>query len=410
MFRRNLTDSLRKALSERPVVFLKGARQVGKSTLAKVLAEELGAAYVTMDNLDMLAAAEADAAQFIRGLDTPVVIDEVQRVPDLLVAIKASVDEDRSPGRFLLTGSADVLVLPKISETLVGRVRIVSLWPLSQGELVGDMECFIDRCFAFSEQPNWPDKPSTSEPYATRIVRGGYPELQALSEDSRVDWFEDYVTTILYREVRNLSNVSGLAELPRLLRTLALRSMGLLNLADVSRTLGMPHTTLQRYLALLRAAFLIDLLPAWSTQRVKRLVRSPKLVPTDTGLSAYLQGLDERQVDTDPLQWGRLIENLAIMELRKQLGWSRVRPELFHFRTHKGVEVDIVMEDRRGRIVGIEVKAGHTIRRSDLKGLHQLAEICGDQFVCGVVLHTGPARVSVGPRLWALPLETLWAC
>lgn len=414
MYERNITGALREALSDSPVVLLNGARQTGKSTLVR--SGELGefsGGYLTLDDAGVLSAAATDPAGFLSGLEGPVVLDEVQRAPELFPAIKASVDRDRdrSPGRFLLTGSANVMLLPRLSESLAGRMEVQALWPLSAGEISGIKEGFVNA--AFSGKP----PASESEPgdagaagVFERVLRGGFPEAVARERSSRrAAWFEAYVTTILQRDVRDLANVERLAELPRLLYLLAARTSSLLNYSELSRSSGLPQSTLKRYLALLETTFLLKTLPAWSGNLSKRLVRSPKIMVCDTGLAAHLQGVDEERLSEEPALRGPLLESFAAMELVKQASYSDRAPSLYHYRTQSGEEVDILMEDRAGRLVGVEIKASSTVGNRDFRGLRALSEATGDRFCFGAVLYTGTERVPFGESLYALPLQTLWA-
>ncbi len=408
MFNRNITANLLDALSDSPVVLLNGARQAGKSTLVKAIAaKEHPARYLTLDDVSVLAAIRHDPAGFLAGLDGPVIIDEVQRAPELFVSIKAEVDRDRQPGRYLLTGSANVLLLPKLSESLAGRMEILSLWPLSQGELAGVREGLVDALFA-DKLPSI--TPSTEEKGTLlgRLLCGGYPEVVGrATEARRRAWFNSYLMTILQRDVRDLANIEGLTELPRLLSLLATRSAGLINFAELSRTSTIPQSTLKRYMSLLETTFLVQHLPAWSGNLGKRLVKAAKLVLNDTGLMAYLLGATSERMVSEGLV-GPLLENFVVMELRKQLTWSEIQPQMFHWRTQTGQEVDILLEDARGRIVGIEVKASATVGSQDFKGLKTLAEATGDRFLRGIVLYTGRESIPYGSSLHALPVDALW--
>jgi predicted AAA+ superfamily ATPase len=338
-----------------------------------------------------------------------VVIDEVQRAPELFMAIKAAVDRDRRPGRFLLTGSADVMLLPRLSESLAGRMEILTLWPLSQGEIEGTEESFIDALFS----NELPTKIKIRQDWAgllARMLRGGYPVIQGrLTEDRQKAWFGSYVSAILQRDVRDLASIEGLTLLPRLLSLLATRSTSLLNFSEFSRSAAIPQTTLKRYMALLEMTFLIQTLPAWSSNLGKRLVKAPKLILNDTGLMAYLLGLSGERLATESTLAGPLLENFVAMELRKQATWSKSHPQLFHFRTLAGQEVDIVLEDAAGKLVGIEVKASATVDGKDFRGLRAVAELTGRRFQNGVVLYTGFECIPFGPRLHAMPVSTLWA-
>ncbi len=367
------------ALTDTPVVFLNGARQTGKSTLVRDLAEgERPARYLTFDDATVLAAARHDPAGFVAGLEGPVIIDEVQHVPDIFPALKLAVDRDRQPGRFLLTGSANILLLPRVSESLAGRMEILTLWPLSQGEIEGVEDNLIDRLFSaqFALPHTSLKGAGTRADLLDRVTRGGYPEaLGRKTEERRREWFGSYITTILQRDVREMANIEGLTELPRALTLLATRASSLHNLADISRSIDIPQTTLKRYLTLLETTFLLSPLPAWSSNLGKRLVKAPKLALSDTGLLTYLLGADRERLEEDSSVLGRALENFVVTELRKQSSWSKTKPQLFHFRTQSGQEVDVIMEDAGGHLVGVEVKASATVTSSDFKGLHALREM-----------------------------------
>jgi predicted AAA+ superfamily ATPase len=382
---------------------------VGKSTLAASLASgPHRARYITLDDAPVLAAARTDPAAFVRGLTEPVVLDEVQRAPDLFLAIKAAVDRGRRPGRFLLTGSANVLLLPRLSDILAGRMEILTLWPLSQGEIEGVREGFIEALFANS-LPSMPPEPEPWTRLLERITRGGYPELTGQgAAERREAWFGSYITTMLQREVRDVSNIEGLTMMPRLLALLATRGASLLNFSDLARGVGIPLTTLKRYLALLEIAFLVQTLPAWSANLGKRLVKAPKVLLADSGLMAYLLGMGGERLAINGTLGGSLLENFVAMELRKQVTWSKTRPAMFHFRTTTGHEVDLVLEARGGRVVGIEVKATASPGAADFKPLRLFAEVTGKRFHRGVLLYTGAEPLPFGPNLYALPISALW--
>ena len=391
-------------------MYLQGARQTGKSTLVQAIASEHGFAdYLTLDNASVMAAAESDPEGFVAGLTGPAVIDEVQRAPRLAVAIKSAVDRHRRAGQFLLTGSASVMALPKLSESLAGRVELHTLWPFSQGEIIGHRESFIDRAFAAKFRAA--DAETLAEgKLVERIIRGGYPEAQRREKDERRHaWFDSYLTAILQRDVRDLANIDRFADVPRLLALLASRASQLLNYSDVARSLSIPQTTLKRYMTLMEMTFLVRLLPAWFTNIGKRLAKSPKLLVVDVGLLAHLLGVDSAGLRRDRTLLGHVLENFVAMELFKQMGWSRKKCGMFHFRTEAGQEVDLVLEDASGRLVGIEVKAGATVEKRDFRGLEVLADAVGDRFVRGLVLYTGQTSVPFGKELRALPIAQLWA-
>lgn len=397
------------ALSDTPVVLLNGARQTGKSTLTQWLTQEAHPArYITLDDTAVLSAARSDPSGFLADLDGPLVLDEVQRAPELFLAIKVVVDRNRVPGHFLLTGSANPLLLPKLSESLAGRMEILTLWPFSQGELEKRREDFIDRIFA-NRLPQFPTSDLSRNELIRRVLTGGYPEVAVkLSASRRSAWFRSYVTTIVQREVRDLANIEHLTMMPRLLSLLAARVGSLMNYTEISNSLGLPQSTVKRYMALFEMTFLSQPLPAWSANLGKRLIRSRKLVLNDTGLLAHLAGLNEERIKSDPNTFGALLENFVIMELRKQATWSEIQPQFFHFRTRKGQEVDIVLENPAGEVVGIEVKASSTVKAHDFKGLKYLSDLLGDRFLRGIVLYTGDQPVPFGSNLYALPVGALW--
>ena len=406
---RHAAAQLLEALDDTPVVYLQGARQAGKSTLAKALAERRSASYLTLDTAAVLAAAADAPDGFVAGLPRPVVIDEAQRAPALAVAIKAAVDADRRPGQFLLTGSAGVMSLPRLAESLAGRMELHTLWPLSQGEIEGTREAFVDRLFE-AEPPSAAKAPDPEADVVDRICAGGYPEARGRRAGRRRSaWFDAYVDAILQRDVRELANIERLLDMPRLLALLATRAGQLINHADLARTLGLPQTTLKRYLALLETTFLVWRLPAWFANVGKRLAKAPKLMLVDTGLLVHLLDADAARLRRDRTSLGHVLENFVAMELTKQLSWSRRRCRLFHFRTEAGAEVDLVIEDRDGRLVGVEVKGTATLRPQHFAGLRALAELAGDRFVRGVVVHLGADVVPFGPALHGLPLGEIWA-
>lgn len=407
MIRRNILDSVRRAMADTPVVLLNGARQTGKTTLAQEWATAPGVQYFTLDDAATLSLAVGDPSGFIRNLQGPVVVEEIQKAPELFPAIKLAVDRDRRPGRFLLTGSANVMTLPRLSESLAGRMEILPLFPLSAGELAACREGFVERLF--NGTLGGATSTLTNEELAVRLVQGGYPEaVHRADQDRRGAWFGSYISTILQRDVRDLARVDGLHALPNLLKLLAARSSGLLNLADLGRDAGLPHTTMTRYLALLETVFLIHRLPAWSPNLGKRLVKSTKLHLVDTGLACHVTGSDAKRLLADPSWLGRILETFVVEELRKQLSWSAPHVSLYHFRTASGSEVDVVLEKPDGSVAGVEVKASATVGTSDFAALQGLRDQLGRRFVAGIVFYTGDQRVPFGDKLWLVPLPALW--
>ncbi len=408
MFPRNLDTVVLEALADTPVVLLVGARQCGKTTLAKsMIGDAFPARYLSLDDPATLAAAHADPGAFLDDFQGPVILDEVLQIPALATVLRQVVDRGRKAGRFLLTGSANVLAMPRLADALVGRMEVVTLWPLSVGEIEGRRGSFVDACFR-ARLPPWKNEAEDRVACLRRALMGGYPEAVARKARRRAAWFRGYIATILQREVRDLARIEGLAELPRLLQLLAVRATGPLNYSEIARSAGLPQTTLKRYIALFEHTFLLWRLPAWSRNRSKRLVKAPKLLFGDTGLLAHLAGWTARGLAGHPGDAGPLLENFIAMELRKQLGWSRTAARLCHFRTDAGRGVDLVLEDEGGRVVGIEVKSRSTLGERDLRGLRTLAEMCGEDFHRGVLLYTGKERLAFGPRLHALPISSVW--
>jgi uncharacterized protein len=403
MFERAAGASVRTALADTPVVFVAGARQSGKSTLVKKISPDRR--YLTLDDDAVLAAALRDPAGFVAGLDGDVALDEVQRAPGLFPAIKASVDRNRAPGRFLMTGSANVLLVPRVAESLAGRMEIVNLWPLSVREMTAASGSMVDALLGANLPKHLPPDPAWKE----RVLAGGFPEIQQRPHPSRRSaWFRSYVSAVLQRDVRDLANIEGLTALPQLLSLLAARAGGLLNYADVSRSAAIPTTTLKRYLALLEMVFLFQPLPPWFANLGKRLVKSSKIYLCDSGLLAHLAGRGVGAA-ADPSGFGPLLENFVVMEVRKQAAVAQTHVECFHFRAHDGTEVDLVIEDSQGRLLAIEVKSSCSLEPSDLQGIDRFRAMTGPRFHRGVVLYAGNEVVPFGPRLHAVPIGSLWA-
>ncbi len=410
MYQRHILQNVLDALADTPAVFIRGPRQSGKTTLVQqISAEYYPANYVTLDDLTVLAAVTRDPVAFIKNTPKPVILDEVQRAPDLLLAIKADIDGNREPGRYLLTGSGNVLTLPRVADALVGRMEVITLWPLSQGEIAGNKEDFISRVFhADPSKVTGPIPPV--EDLAARILHGGYPEpLDRTDIRRKSAWFNAYITTLLERDVRDLSQIQDLATLPRLLQLLAARTAGLFNQSEMARSAAIPNSTLGRYLNLLQAIFLIQTLPAWSGNLGKRLVKAPKLFLVDTGIACHLMGVENASTLREHSLAGNLLENFVVCEIAKQLSWTNHRARPYHFRSHTGNEVDIILEDAAGRMVAIEVKFANTVSSKQFKSLQILKESVPDRFLKGVVLCAGTDVVPFGDDLLALPVSALWS-
>ncbi len=414
MVQRFAAKALDEALFDTPVVLIHGPRQAGKSTLAQAAAKSrFDGNYVTLDDPLILAEARTNPASFIKAQKPPLVIDEVQRAPELFLAIKLHIDRNRKPGQFLLTGSANVLVLPKVADSLAGRMEPIDLMPFSQAELEGSTCNFVDELFG-SDDLKW-TRPDASMQPATldlvqRIARGGFPEpVERVSETRRQAWFQSYVRTVLDRDVRDLANVAGLTQMPRLLSLLSARSGSTLNVSSLAVDTGVPHTTLTRYIDLFKALFLVHLIPAWSANVETRLAKSSKAFLVDTGLLCYLTGMDSKALATDPMRFEPALKTFVANELQKLTGSGKVKPWLFHLRTVKQKQVDFVLESRDGRVVGIDVLTSRAVTKDDFEGLRFLAELTEGRFHRGVILYDGDEAVSITPTLCALPISALWS-
>lgn len=395
------------ALTDTRVVLIVGPRQAGKTTLARQLSKT-DRPYITLDDAGALSAARADPVGFVRGIERAV-IDEVQRAPELMLAIKESVDRDDTPGRFLLTGSANVATLPAIADSLAGRMATISLLPFAQSEIHSSPGRLLDRLFD-GEEPAIEGNVVFGGALIELVVQGGYPEaLHRTTPARRSAWLEDYVAQILDRDVRDIANIDQLERLPRLLDVLAEHAGQLVNHSSFGSALGLSSVTAQKYVAVLERLFLVRTLEPWSSNRLSRLIKTPKLHFLDSGLLAALREDEEEALRQDRSRFGALLETFVVSELLKLASWSERRVSFSHYRTKDQDEVDVVIEDRRGRIIGIEVKASATVRPQDFRGLRQLQEAVGDRFVRGLVLHDHDRVTPFGEKLQAAPLSILWS-
>lgn len=398
---------VREALEDTRVVLINGARQSGKSTLLRQIARNDAAEWRDLDLPLVRQAAVADPIGFV---DYPgmMVIDEIQRVPELLLPIKVQVDGDPRAGRYLLSGSARVLGLRALPDTLPGRMETIELWPFSQGEIDEAPDGFIDAIFTQGDELRHASAVTRAE-YAERIVRGGFPEAVARSNVRRRERFHDsYVADLVARDVAQLSGIERAAQMRALIRLLAARSAQLLVAARVGSEVGISQATALRYIGLLEEVFLIKRIPAWSRNLSNRAVGTAKLAFVDSGIAANLLGADARSLIRPAGPFGPLLEGFVHTELARQATWSDTRADLFHYRTKDKVEVDVVLENRQGKVVGIEVKAASTVGQDDFSGLRHLAQRLGGDFIVGLVLYTGQQTLSFGPRLRAMPVSVIW--
>lgn len=416
--RRHLGDRVRDALGGFRAVVLHGARQAGKTTLARLISEESGGTYVTLEDDTMLRAALDDPVAFLTNWPTPLVVDEVQVAGDrLIMGVKRLVDDDQIPGRFLLTGSTDFLSVPTISESLAGRARILRLAPLSQAEIIRAAAAPIDGWIARASRPGRSRRPEVPEPltrrdYAELICRGGYPEVLRLPSDLRSGWFESYVETVVGRDIVALADIRRSTALEPLLRWAAAQTAQEVNLTSVSRRLGISHPTVVAYLDWLRTVFLVHELPAWSRNLTSRAVRRPKLHVADTGLAAGLLAIDPAALaSASSPAIGALAESFAVNEIARQATSARTRMSLWHYRDAHH-EVDLILELPGGSVIAVEVKASSSPSPDGLRHLRWMRDRLDDAapgcFVAGVLLHMGQHEVSVGDRLRMWPLSSLW--
>lgn len=404
---RRAYDLAAEALTDTRVVLINGARQAGKSTLVQLLAEGRKAELRNLDRPEDLHAAEADPSGFV-DFESLMVIDEIQRAPQLFLAIKATVDADPRPGRFLVTGSSQILALRGLPDTLPGRVETIELWPLSQGEIDNEPDGFVDAAFTHG-----PDLRHRSElrrsDYADRVVRGGFPEAVRRSDKRRrARFFESYVRDLITRDISQLGEIERLGQLRTMLRLVAARNANLLVPSSLATETGLSYHTVQRYLGLLEEVFLIKRIPAWSRNLSARAVATPKVAFVDTGVVANMLQAEPEALLRPGGDFGALLEGFVLMELARQLTWSDVRAELYHYRTKDKIEVDIVLENGGGKVIAIEVKAATTVNNDDFRGLRHLSDRLGDDLIAGYVLYTGTETLPFGPKLRAVPVSAVW--
>lgn len=405
MYERLVQNRVEEALTDTPVVLVVGPRRAGKTTLVRQMCD-VERTYITLDDQTVLEAAQSDPAGFIRGLDRAV-IDEVQRAPELLLAIKKSVDEDYRAGRFLLTGSANVMTLPRVADSLAGRVETLLMLPLSQAEISRSTSNFLERMFTgdFRGIP----QAAVGDELLSLVLTGGFPEvIRRDSARRRQDWLRSYLTSILTRDLRDLANIEKLTELPKFVRLLAEYSGQLSNYSQLGAGINVTHKTAQRYVALLEQVFLVATLQPWYSNRLKRIVKTPKLHFLDSGLLATAQGLNKERLTANRQLFGPLLESFVFSEVMKLMTASGAQLSAYHFRDQQMREVDIVLERDDGMTVGIEIKASATVKPTDFAGLRTLAEVCGEKFAYGVVLYDSTDFVPFGEKLAAVPLASLW--
>ena len=407
VYPRHVERHLVEALADSPAVLIHGPRQCGKTTLARLVGASRGYGYITFDDDVVRDAAWDDPLGFAAGLPERVILDEVQRVPSLFTALKMEIDRRRAPGRFLLTGSTHVLLVPRLSESLAGRLQTLRLHPLAQCELEQQGSDFLDTLFACEFAIERTTR--LGERLPERVTAGGYPAALARPPGRRrANWYHGHVDALVQRDVRDLASIRRLEILPRLLATAASQTARMFSVSDLAAPFEVSRPTIRDYATLLERVFLVERLPAWHSNRLSRLVKRPKLHLCDTGIASALLGIDGPALAHDRTLFGQLLETFVYQELRRQASWHDVRMTFHYFRDKDGVEVDIVIEGGASGTAGVEVKASGTVRAADFRGLRKLRGALGDRFAGGVVLYDGEATVPFGDRLHAVPLRRLF--
>jgi predicted AAA+ superfamily ATPase len=409
IFPRYIQPRVVEALADTPVVLLSGPRQAGKTTLVRQLSGN-ERRYLTLDDEVTRLAAQEDPVGLIRSLDCAV-IDEVQRAPDLLLAIKKAVDEDRRPGRFLLTGSANLMALPSIADSLAGRMETLVLLPLAQCEITNQPESSISWIdIVFGDGLLSATQPAVGDALVDQVIRGGYPEALSRTDNRRrKTWAKQYIDALIQRDIKDIASIDKLDQVPRLLRALAQTTCQLCNYSQLGGQVGIDHKTASKYIAVFEQMYLMQRVSPWSGNRLSRLVKTPKLQFLDSGLLAVLLDFSD-PIRQRPL-FGQVLESYVFAELRKQITWSEGDYGIFYYRDKDQYEVDFVVESAAGEIIGIEVKASASVSISDLAGLKRLANAVPQQFKTGILLYDGtetlPLVLAIGRSLWAMPIATL---
>lgn len=404
---RYLQQQVLDALSDTPVVCILGPRQVGKTTLAKQLLPER--TYISFDDASLLDAARFDPVGFVAGLPDQVILDEVQRVPELLSAIKLSVDNDRRPGRFILTGSANLLLLPGVQESLAGRMEVIYLNPLSEQEKHHSSYSLLEAMISGQLKPVITGIQPPVSGVAEAVVRGGYPEPNTRTEQRAQQWYRQYLNAIIQRDVQDIAKIRDSDELLRLLKLIALRTGNLINISNLMQDIGLQRDTISRYISILERLFLIRTLPAWHHNASKRLIKAPKIHIIDSGLACALTGLKTADWYQPTNSFGGVLESFVVQQLMCQSGWVDSELRFSHYRDKDQVEVDLVIE-QGDRLWGVEIKKAASVQAKDARGLARLAEQAGDSWRGGMLLYTGTNTLPLAdiPNAFAVPMDRLW--
>lgn len=391
-----------------PVMLIVGPRQCGKTTLSKAIGQDLGMSYISCDNISTLASIQFDPAGFLNNQAKPLIIDEAQRAPELFLPIKVDVDDNRNPGRYLLTGSANPLLVPNLGDGLTGRMGICNMWPLSQGEIRGVKENFLKSLFG---NEYWKaGYPIMSQHEIVEILmKGGFPNVVAArSSEERREWCNDYLFNALQKDINDLSRIEHFSQMPSLLYSIANRIGSPININSLTALMRTSEATIRRYIELLKSLFLLYPLPSWSRNIDKKLSKASKIYFSDTALLLKSMDFDEERLLKLPNVLRQVFENFVVMELVKQATWSPEPIKLHHYRTHDQKEVDIVLESPSGKVIGIEIKLSSIVRQDDLKGLMSLKDYCGSDFHKGIIFYTGDKTLPFGDSFTALPITALW--
>lgn len=404
-YSRLLAPRIVEAMKDTPVVLVAGPRQAGKTTLVSHMSNQ-EMQYLTLDDELTLLSAQEDPTGLIRSLDRAI-IDEIQRAPQLLLAIKKSVDEDRRQGRFLITGSANLMALPTIADSLAGRMETLKLLPLSQGEIHQNSANWIDSVFA----DNIPAilNPIIGKELVETVLQGGYPEaISRTTSRRRTTWYRQYVDAIIQRDVRDIANIENLDQLPRFLSALVHVAGQMCNYSQLGAKVGLDHKTAAKYMGIFEQMYLIKRVNVWSSNHLKRMVKTPKLQFIDSGLLSSLATITPELITQNRTKFGPILESFIFGELLKLTTVSDDDYRILYYRDHDRYEVDFIIENRAGQLVGVELKAAATATQNDLRGLKRFKSVAKDQFKLGVILYDGTDTLPLGDGLWAVPISTLW--
>ncbi len=404
---RHIRTAIQTALADTPVVCVLGPRQVGKSTLVQHLSEDR--VYLDMEEEALSGTALDDPMGFVNGLPEHVTLDEVQRVASIMSAIKISVDRNRKPGRFLLTGSANLLLLPQLTDSLAGRMELIRMHPLTESEKEGKpgkfLEWLMEGSMKMEIQPSDPERDTE---LVTRMLAGGFPEAFKRKPDRARSWHRQYLETILEKDVQDVARIQDVEALSKLLKVLALQTGSLGNVSNLQRDLGISRPTIDHYLSVLQRLYLIRRLPAWHSNESKKLIKTPKFHIPDSGMGGHLMNLRPDDWLTKRAKFGPLLESFVVQQLIALATWTDPDIQFHHYRDKDKVEVDCVMTVG-SQVWGVEVKASQSIKSEDAKGLRRLANLAGKNFSRGFVLYTGSNLVKLGDdRFWGVPIAKLW--